>query len=41
MEMVIGGMNRARKSNELIILKYRKSVIVRVMVLKAEKKKSK
>lgn len=37
--MVIDDMSRTRKSNELIILKYQKSMIARVMIPLAERKK--
>ena len=39
--MVIDHMSRTRKSNELIILKYQKSMIARVMIPLAERKKKK
>lgn len=39
--MVIDDMSRTRKSNELIILKYQKSMIARVMIPLAERKKKK
>ena len=38
--MVIDNMSRTRKSNELIILKYQKSMIARVMIPLAERKKN-
>lgn len=34
-------MSRTRKSNELLILKYQKSMIARVMIPLAERKKKK
>lgn len=37
--MVIDDMSRTRKSNELLILKYQKSMIARVMIPLAERKK--
>lgn len=39
--MVIDDMSRTRKSNELLILKYQKSMIARVMIPLAERKKKK
>ena len=39
--MVIDDMSRTRKSNELIILRYQKSMIARVMIPSAEKIKKK
>lgn len=38
--MVIDDMSRTRKSNELIILKYQKSMIAKVMIPLAERKKN-